>query len=47
VADVVQVERSALDTYVGCHEDPIMIKGKQRFFVEQGNLTTKAIVVRR
>jgi len=45
VSDVVQVEMSALATYVGCHADVIMTKVKRHLFMEQDNCITKAVVV--
>ena len=45
VSDVVQVEKSALATYVECHEDLIMTKVKQHLFKEENISTTKAVVV--
>ena len=36
---------SALATYVGGHEDLIMMKVKQHLFVEQDKCTTKTVVV--
>ena len=47
VSDVVQVEMSALATYVGGHEDLIMTKVKQHLFMEQEKCTTKTVVVDR
>ena len=45
VSNVVQVEMSALATYVGGHEDLIMTKVKQYLFMEQGKCTTKTVVM--
>ena len=45
VSDVVQVEMSALATYVECQEDLIMTKVKQHLFIEENICTTKAVVV--
>jgi len=45
VSDVVQVEKSALATYVECHEDLIMTKVRQHLFKEENIYTTKAVVV--
>jgi len=47
VSDVVQVENSALASYVECHEDLIMTKVKQHLCKKENNSTTKAIVMDR